>query len=153
MVFALIFLIFQIGISFTNGFLVHYAVFQASRTYLVIDNNSNTISSGDDNANGRADEVFDAFPLGILIPGFMSLLRINQPETIPNNLFTGAWVEYEDKFGISKQFGGIKMIKMRSESFLGREPSRSACLAGICDAMKEVGGDCDLNTTFFDDGC
>jgi hypothetical protein len=152
-VFTLIFFIFQVGVSFTNGYLVHYATFMASRTYLVIDNNSNTISSGDEDAKGRATSVFNGIPVGSFIPGFRSELMINHPMTVPNNLFVGAWVEYPEKFGISEIIGGIKNVKLRSESFLGREPSRVSCLVRICEAMKEVGGTCGDHTTFFDDGC
>jgi hypothetical protein len=152
-VFSLIFLIFQVGVNFTNGYLVHYATYVASRTYLVIDNNSNTISSGDEDAKGRAISVFNQFPVDKFVPGFRSELKINHPMTIPNNLFVGAWVEYPEKFGISDLIGGIKDVSLRSESFLGREPSRVACLVRICEAMKEVGGTCGDHTTFFDDGC
>lgn len=152
-VFALIFLIFQIGVSFTNGYLVHYATFMASRTYLVIDNNSNTIASGDEDAKGRAISVFNGIPMDRFIPGFRSELHINHPMTVTNNIFVGAWVEYPEKFGISELIGGIKDVKLRSESFLGREPSRVTCLVRICEAMKEVGGTCGDHTTFFDDGC
>lgn len=152
-VFALIFLIFQVGVNFTNGYLVHYATFVASRTYLVIDNNSNTISSGDEDAKGRAISVFNQFPVDKFVPGFRSELKINHPMMIPNNLFVGAWVEYPEKFGISDLIGGIKDVSLRSESFLGREPSRVTCLTRICEAMKEIGGTCGDHTTFFDDGC
>ena len=152
-VFALIFLIFQIGVSFTNGYLVHYATFKASRTYLVIDNNSNDIASGDENAKGRGISVFNNIPMDRFIPGFRSDLNINHPMTVTNNLFVGAWVEYSEKFGISEIIGGIKNVKLRSESFLGREPSRVTCLGRICEAMREIGGSCAEHTTFFDDGC
>ena len=152
-VFALIFFIFQVGVNFTNGYLVHYATFVASRTYLVIDNNSNTISSGDEDAKGRAVSVFTNLPVDKFMPGFGAQLQINHPMTIPNNLFVGAWIEYDEKFGVSEIIGGIKQAKLRSESFIGREPSRVTCLTRICEAMKEVGGDCGDHTTFFDDGC
>ncbi len=152
-VFTLIFLIFQVGVNFTNGYLVHYATFVASRTYLVIDNNSNNIASGDEDAKGRAISVFNQFPVDKFVPGFRSELKINHPMQIPNNLFVGAWVEYPEKFGISDMIGGIKDVSLRSESFLGREPSRVTCLTRICEAMKEIGGTCGDHTTFFDDGC
>lgn len=152
-VFTLIFLIFQVGVNFTNGYLVHYATFVASRTYLVIDNNSNSIASGDEDAKGRAISVFNQFPVDKFVPGFRSELKINHPMQIPNNLFVGAWVEYPEKFGISDMIGGIKDVSLRSESFLGREPSRVTCLTRICEAMKEIGGTCGDHTTFFDDGC
>jgi hypothetical protein len=152
-VFTLIFLIFQVGVNFTNGYLVHYATYVASRTYLVIDNNSNNIASGDEDAKGRAISVFNQFPVDKFVPGFVSELKINHPMQIPNNLFVGAWVEYPEKFGISDMIGGIKDVSLRSESFLGREPSRVTCLTRICEAMKEIGGTCGDHTTFFDDGC
>ncbi len=152
-VFAIIFFIFQVGVTFTNGYLIHYATFMASRTYLVIDNNSNSIATGDEDAKGRAISVFDNVKVDKFIPGFGSNLMINHPMQIPNNLFVGAWVEYPEKYGISEIIGGIKQVKLRSESFLGREPSRVTCLTRICEAMKEVGGDCGDNATFFDDGC
>ncbi len=152
-VFSLIFMIFKIGVTFSNGYLVHYATFMASRTYLVIDNNSNSPSGGDQNARNRASAVFEKFPMKSTIPGWTSLIKINHPGSVPNNLFVGAWSEYTENFGISDIVGGIKPIVLRSESFLGREPTRANCLQRICRAMEEVGGDCSVHTTFFDNGC
>ncbi|RLA65255.1 MAG: hypothetical protein DRQ88_02940 [Epsilonproteobacteria bacterium] len=152
-VFTLIFMIFRIGVTFANGFLVHYATFMASRTYLVIDNNSNSSSGGDQNARNRASIVFEQFPMKKTIPGWNSLIKINHPGSVPNALFIGAWSEYTENFGISDIVGGIKPVALRSESFLGREPTRANCLERICRAMEEVGGDCNVHTTFFDNGC
>ncbi len=152
-VFSLIFMIFRIGVNLTNGFLVHYATFMASRTYLVIDNNSNSPSGGDQNARNRASIVFEKFPMKHTIPGWNSLIKINHPGSVPNALFTGAWSEYTENFGISDIVGGIKPMVLRSESFIGREPTRANCLQRVCRAMEEVGGDCSVHTTFFDNGC
>jgi len=146
-------MIFRIGVTFSNGFLVHYATFMASRTYLVIDNNSNSPSGGDQIARNRASTVFEKFPMKEIIPGWNSFIKINHPGAVPNALFTGAYSEYTENFGISDLVGGIKPMVLRSESFLGREPTRSNCLNRICRAMEEVGGDCSVHTTFFDNGC
>jgi hypothetical protein len=149
----LIFFIFQIGVSFTNGYLVHYATFMASRTYLVIDNNSNSPSGSDSRARNRGSSVFEKFPMRHIVKDWNSVFKVNHPGSVPNPLFTGGWTEYSTQFGISELIGGKSQMILRSESFLGREPTRSGCLARICRAMEEIGGDCTVHTTFFDNGC
>lgn len=150
-----LFLFLKTALNFTNGFLFHYATYMASRTYLVVDNNSNQVGGADDLAAKRAREVFSKnFQLGTYIPGYSKgMLKINSPAWIKNKPYVGVWAQYQDKFSLAKTFGGSSDVTFRSESFLGREPTREECVERICAAMKDLGGTCISHTTFTDNGC
>lgn len=153
---VIILVFLKIAINLVNGYVVHYAVYNASRTYLVWDNFSNTPANSDQAAWKAAQATFLAYPLDKIIPELdvSKLTRI--PPTFSNPVFTGIWIEWETPFGVSKMIGGIQPVKYRSESFLGREPSVSQCLKKVCDAMADVDPSqnaCDIHTTAFDNGC
>ena len=57
-VLATIFVFLKIAMNVTNGYLVHYATYMASRAYLVNDNGSNSPSGGDGPALSLAKSVF-----------------------------------------------------------------------------------------------
>lgn len=146
----------KIAINLVNGYVVHYAVFNASRTYLVWDNFSNTPGGSDTAAWKAAQETFRAYPLDKIISELDPSKLNRNPPTMTNPVFTGIWIEWETPFGVSKMIGGIEPVKYRSESFLGREPSVSQCLKRICDSMADVDSSsnaCEIHTTAFDNGC
>jgi len=148
-----LFVIFKISLNFTNGYLVHYATYMASRAYLVADNNSNQADGADKVAEQRAKEVFAKYKIPAVIESFTGDLQINSPESVAIKGFVGTWVEYQDKFTFSSLFGGNQDISFRSESFLGREPTRAECLERICHALGDINSDCNLHVTFYDNGC
>jgi hypothetical protein len=152
--FVIIMLFFKISLDIANGFLVHYATFMASRTYLVVDINSNTPSGSDNKARTRSIETFYGLLIDRLIPGWNANVQVNSPRFVSNKVFTGLWVEFKKTFGISKTIGGIKTIKYRSESFIGREPTIAECVKQVCEAIKRVSGsNCNTLATLFDNGC
>ena len=152
-VFGFLFLFLRVSITLTNGYLVHYATFMASRAYLVADNNSNQVNGADGFAFKQSEEVFASFRVANFISGFSGELEANSPEFGGNKVFVGLWVEYQDKFALNGLIGGGQKLTLRSESFLGREPTRAECLERVCAANIEVGGNCRVHSTLVDNGC
>ncbi|MCY4495573.1 MAG: hypothetical protein OXB92_17145, partial [Acidimicrobiaceae bacterium] len=152
------FAFFRIALIYTNGYLVHYATYMASRAYMVFDNNSNQPTGGDGDASRLAKRVFEGFKLGGLINGFTGQLQINDPQSFnrhSNNLYVGTWVDFKQKLP-TPSFAAGKDLNLRSESFLGREPTRSECYERICNAMGEAALQeeyCGIHSTLFDNGC
>ncbi len=144
---------FKLAMNSTNGFLLHYATFMASRAYLVNDNNSNTASGGDSVAQAAAQKVYADLKITAFIPVGPSTISVNHPGSGNKSIYTGVYAQYTDKFTVSSFFGGDNPIQYTSESFLGREPTRGECSERVCKAMKEIGASCNLHITFFDNGC
>ena len=151
-----IFLFFKFSLLYTNGYLVHYATFMASRSYLVFDNNSNNPNGGADNDAGRrAQLVFNDFNINKFIPSLKKTsIQIHDPEDgggSARNLYVGVSFQYQDKFPLPRIGGKSKILSFKSESFLGREPTRSECIDQICKAF---GSNCESShTTLSDNGC
>ena len=156
-VLAFIFSTLKLSFIYTNGYLVHYATFMASRAYLVVDINSNQPEGSDGAAWRRASEVFKRFPLDKFIGGYDQNLQVNHPDSggqgFDRNLYVGVFTDFSHTFGLSPVVGGRKEVRFRSESFLGREPTRAECLERICMALRLVGGNCENHSTIFDNGC
>lgn len=152
--FLLFFFLFflTIGINLATGYVVHYAVFKASRSYLTYDN-GNTREAVLTASNQRAKEVFQEFnKLGI-----NGTFVINSPEdtTMPYE-FVGARFLYSPSIKSIGPFGLEENYQLLSESFLGKEPSQAECR---CQTQQMLGGDCntdmndDIEVTVFDNGC
>lgn len=152
-VFGLMFMFIRLALNATNGYLVHYATFMSSRAFLVADINSNQPDGSDGYATQIANNVFASFKVPGYIAGAKNKISARTVQDGGNKLFVGTIYSFEQKLSNSDIIGGKTPMKMTSESFLGREPTRATCVKRICDAMKGVGGDCGLNTTFFDNGC
>lgn len=152
-VFTFMVILIRFALSAANGYMVHYATFMASRAYLVYDHNINSPDGADAPAFGVAKKVFDDFRLGNFMGGEPPILKVNHPDFGGRSAFVGVYADFEQMFSIPKLFGGGAPLKLRSESFLGREPTRATCAERVCRAMRDAGGVCDKNSTFFDNGC
>lgn len=148
-----IFLFLKMAINYTNGYMVHHATYMASRSYLVGDTESQqTVEGRDKNAFELATSVFKKNLPEALILGFDGTLQANYPGTGKLSVFTGVWVEFTQIFSLGF-VGGKDPVRFRSESFLGREPSRPESIKQICDAIKTVTlGSCDVQATLDDNG-
>ena len=135
-IFTVLLTFVRIAFNATNGFYAHYAVFNASRAYLVSDENNNSIQNGDATAIEKAKEVYDRFKVEYLIGGTRPELMINNPGLFPNKPFVGSYISFKMDFGVSSMIGGKGPITLISESFLGREPSRQECIERICEAFE-----------------
>lgn len=153
-VFVLLLMCVNFAISSVNGYLVHYATFMASRTYLVFDNNSPSPDGADALAFNAAEAEYQRYPLDLFLGSESTSLKVNHPGYGGKTIYIGLYSEFKQNFAIPGMFGGSDKLNLKSESFLGREPTRATCVERICKAMSDVGGACgDLNTTYFDNGC
>ena len=153
-IFTILLTFVRIAFNATNGFYAHYAVFNASRAYLVSDENNNSVQNGDSSAFEKAKEVYDRFKVEYLIGGTRPELMVNNPGSFANKPFIGNYITFKMDFGVSSMIGGKGPITLISESFLGREPSRQECIERICEAFSAIdGGGWSSHTTIYDNGC
>lgn len=157
LVFGFIFSFFKIAIVYTNGYLVHYVVFQASRAYLVSEANSNNKDGSDGEGKVFANEVFGSYQLDEIINNFDSTLTFEEPlshTSNSTNLFIGPRLEYNANILIPGTAAKIE-FQLASESYLGMEPTRAECFSRVCDAMTAVGpgSGCKEHATVSDNGC
>lgn len=146
----------KMAFNYTKGYMIHYANFMASRSYMVQDNNSGSPVTSDENAktialNSVLKKIYNEINV--------SDVKILSPASVDNKVFVGVKTTVEEDFSLSSFVGGGSKVKMVSESFLGREPSISECAVGTCNAMGEVSGDgCGSGgssgfVTLWDNGC
>jgi hypothetical protein len=148
-----IFLFLKMATNYTNGFMVHHAVFMASRAYLVADTETQqTIEGRDKVAFELAKQVFAKNLPSVLIPGFDGELKENNASSIKFAAFTGLYVEFTQIF-TTGFVGGKDPMKFRAEAFLGREPTRVESIEQTCKAIKFIEGvSCDVHATLDDNG-
>ncbi|MBT3981307.1 MAG: hypothetical protein HOE90_08130 [Bacteriovoracaceae bacterium] len=151
--FGFIFLYIQLATNAGTGYLVHYATFMASRTFLSQDNGSNTNQSAESYAEREAKAVIDKFQLsafGISSPS--NKIKINTTSDVSIFEYVGAYFTYETRLSIFSTVGGSSSAELISESFLGKEPTRAECLERVCSSFKSL-YECDSFATAFDNGC
>lgn len=155
-VFGFIFSFLKLAIVYTNGYLVHYLTFQASRAYLVFENGSNNPSGGDAGAKAEAIKIFDAYGITTLLPNFTGTPIIEDPESNrgnSKNLYVGVRVEFNEFINIPGTNRKID-FELISESYLGREPTQAECYEGVCNSFSDLpGGGCKEHATVADNGC
>ncbi len=146
---GILFLFIKIALNVTDGYMVHYATYMASRTYSVIDVNSNDPSGADDVAAKEAEKIMGKF----IDLGF-GTFSIKHPTDVTGLPYVGASFDFKKRFTVGL-LGGKSELNLKSESFLGKEPTRSTCAYRMCEALKAVGGDCQagVHFTLFDNGC
>lgn len=153
---GIFFVFVQLAFNAVDGYLIHYATFMASRTFLVADTNSKEILGSNGIAKTKASEVFTKFYLDKLNYSDSSL-KFNFRTSVGglNPMYVGVYYSFSQKFSPMRIVGGSFMLNLDSESFLGREPTKSECLERVCDALKEANSDigCGVLNTFFDNGC
>lgn len=149
-----IFLFLKMALNYTDGFMVHHATFMAARSYLVSDDDRKELGEGDSRAFAKSKEVFTKYmPEGLVTGVTSSLLKENNPEEMKFHAFVGLHVEFLEKFSLGF-IGGKQSVRMISEAFLGREPTRSETRQQICSAMKNSFGlnKCEVFITLEDNG-
>jgi hypothetical protein len=172
---GIVFMFVNIAINYSAGYLVHYATFMASRTYLTVDSaggNSPADSSG--LAKEEALNTFKRFKMGVIgVPddaaknccslddGFY--IRGAYEGVNPSTaLFVGAVSVFERPLSFFQSITGTTTGKLVSESFLGKDPVRLECWQRTCQAiMLAISGNptaCSsgsqtIDVTVFDNGC
>ncbi len=156
---AIIFLFAAQGYNLVTGYLVHYATYMSSRSYLTADSMGSNIQ---DPSQQSAKDTYARYKLDLLdIPGEPQFKSFTQARSqSANGLYVGTTVQYEKPFSYINLIGGGTTVKYLSESFLGKEPSRMSCWNRTCFAITGSDGLCDggssanqLNITVDDNGC
>ncbi len=151
-----IFLFLKMAINYTNGYMVHHATYMASRSYLVGDaERYGEVSAGDEPVFRFATKIFKKYLPEQLISNFDGTLKENSPSNVNFSAFVGVWTEFHQVFSLGF-IGGKDQVVYRSESFLGREPTRNEVFTQICSAISTVtmggAGHCDIHATLDDNG-
>ena len=154
---SLILMVFNTALNYAAGYVVHYATFMASRIYMTRDDAPSTWGPGASKTDAiqTAKDVFkNTYKLSVF--GINSELQINdEPAVGPGEyLMIGAYAQFERKIDLIGKITGQTKLELVSESFLGREPTRSVCASRTCYAITGLTS-CDpkFDITLFDDGC
>ncbi|MBF0299103.1 MAG: hypothetical protein HQK51_10310 [Oligoflexia bacterium] len=159
--FGVIGMFISLALNFTMGYFVHYATYMAGRTYLVADNYSREMSSAQDFARRKAMSTFEEIFNSLFKSGSSKLIKlrgsssdslviynITRSKERKAKLFTGAFVEFEQKM-VVPAIGGGPTLKLKSEAFLGKEPPRGECYT----RLKSLLSNGNKEVTLYDDGC
>lgn len=148
-----IFLFLKMALNYTNGFMVHYATYNAARAYLVNDDLHQSDAHNDNQAEVFAKKVFKKYMPEALMPGIEVTIKAQGAGGGVLPLFTGMYAEFSQKFSLGL-IGGKESINLRSEAFLGREPTRTESTALTCEAIKSGLGltSCSVHATLDDNG-
>lgn len=154
---GIIFLVFKSAVNSASGYLVHYATFMASRTYLTFDDHLGSVQNPalrTNEAEERAREVYRQYNLPIFdIPG--DAFSINHVTGDADEYLTvGAKTIFEQPIDMIGQITGQSKLELVSESFLGKEPTRAQCANRTCYGITG-GTNCDnsYDITLYDNGC
>jgi hypothetical protein len=152
---SVVLLIFNSAMNYSAGYLVHYATFMASRTYLTAEAYNGVFNEYENSlsiAEQSARATFNKYELGIFdVPP--SSLQFNRPGD-GDYLMVGAYATFSKPIDALGKVTGQTTVDLVSESFLGKEPTRAVCAGRVCSAV--TGGDsCDetMDITLFDNGC
>lgn len=150
-----IFLFLKMAMNYTDGYMVHHATYMSARAYLVSDENRVSVEEGDGRAFLKAAAVFKSYlPEGLIASVDYSNLRENNPDPGKTKFhaFVGIWIEFTQRFSLGF-VGGKGSVRLISEAFLGREPTRAENKSQICEAIKSLGlTRCDIHVTLEDNG-
>jgi hypothetical protein len=150
-----IFLFLKMAMNYTDGFMVHHATFMAARAYLVSDENRVSLDEGDSAALNKARQVFTKYlPEALISYAPASSLKENNPDPGQTKFhaFVGLWIQFTQKFSLGF-VGGSEYMKLVSEAFLGREPTREESRKQVCEAIRSLGlSSCNVHVTLEDNG-
>ena len=152
----IVFIFVKLAFNFTKGYMVHYANFMASRSYLVQDNNS----ASPESADGSAEQVAYTKVYKKIFPSVpRNKIKFMQPSSVDKKVYVGVRTSIQESFSLSSMIGGSEPINLTSESFLGRTPTISECASGVCNSVSQIsGGGCGSGdtkgfVTLWDNGC
>lgn len=155
---SVVFMVFNSALNYATGYLVHYATYMASRTYLVSDDYKGYLAAPTIPPVNDAIEVYQKYRLDIFdIPssGF-SINRQEDSHSSAEYLTVGARTLFEKPIdALGRVVGGGK-LEFVSESFLGKEPTKAQCAQRVCFAVTGAacgGNTGDYDVTFYDNGC
>lgn len=139
--------------NMARGYVLHYANFMASRTFLSVDVASpQGIGSSLQAAQAAAEDTFNRIPLQEV--GINAQFEVYKPtQNAPSALMSGTTATTESKLSQYNFFGGENKLILHSESFLSKEPVRFTCHDMTCKAMGLSGCSDAMDITLYDNGC
>lgn len=174
---GIVFLFINVAVNYSAGYLVHYATFMASRTYLTVEAHTFSEGASETVAREEARKTFARFrmqALGVdasrvkpsgsaeigfhINPYFPPVTSSGQRDAV----YIGAYSVFERPVSFFRLIAGGEIAKYVSESFLGKEPTRSSCRIQTCKAItlgltgRPAACDDDVSQndfTLFDNGC
>jgi hypothetical protein len=154
---SLILLIFNSAMNHVTGYLVHYATFMSSRTYLTSESFNGGIGNVEisyQQARQEATAVFNRYNLGMfnVAPGGFKVHPAGRGQN--TYLSVGTSTTFERTIDIMGQLTGNRKVTLISESFLGKEPTRAVCATRVCEAVTgQSSCQSEMDVTLYDDGC
>ena len=158
--FALMGFAIHLSINTAVGYIVHYATFVASRTFLVANSND------EQNDNAAMTTARASFDRVIGIPGKNSLMDFHSVDLMESSgglyEYIGVYTKFSRKMAPrGSPIASNVNVQFISESYLGREPTRRRCWERVCEIMQSAyGPSCAPNpgqspyfATLFDNGC
>lgn len=141
----------QMAENYVKGYVVHYATFMTSRSFLVQDEGANNIGTND----FRAESFAKANVLRKMLKlNSKYKVTFRDPYSGGKQVLSGTIVEYSESFSPSEMVGGTEKVLFKSESFLGRTFSSAECAVNICKVVESLGANCNSeHVTAFDNGC
>lgn len=150
--------IFTTSLNYAKGYLVQYATFMASRAYLTSDNFMGEFGNNGaalSYAEEQAHKVFNQYELHRFdVPNSSFKINPAGATTSSSYLTVGGQTQFTMKMDPLGNVLGQNKLEIVSESFLGKEPTRSECSARVCYAITgQTFCDRNMDITLFDDGC
>jgi hypothetical protein len=154
---SIIFMVFNSALNYCTGYLVHYATFMASRTYLTHDYHMGTPAGPDESMQGAQEAAVNTYAKYMLDAFGVGVDKFSVNEDSGNGaayLTVGAKTVFEKRIDAIGQVTGETTLELVSESFLGHEPTRAHCASRTCYAITG-GTQCsnELDITLYDNGC
>jgi uncharacterized protein (UPF0333 family) len=142
----------SIALNIATGYMVHYATYKSSRSFLTYDNGQEGAALLGE-AKNKAASVFAS--VGLEQYGIRNgELRFNvMGDNTPIYEFVGVYYQYRPPFRGIGHLRLQKNFELLSESFLGKEVTRVDCRCQILKSMGLSCGATDFDITLFDDGC
>ena len=143
----------QMAENYVKGYVIHYAAFMTSRSFMVQD------AGGSNSSDGVAKTNSESLVLRKMLKVNNKLkVQFRNPDSGGKKLFSGTVLTFSESFSPSEMVGGTDKVRFVSESFLGRTFATSECAANICLLLKETisGGAVECNSgfmTLYDNGC
>lgn len=155
---SFIFVIFNGAMNYATGYIVHYATFMASRTYLTADSHKGIIGDSVQSMSGaeaKAREVFNNYNLNIFKIDSSNFTINPAGNTSPETYLTvGGQTSFDLTMDVLGRVAGQKKLELVSEAFLGKEVTRAECATRTCFAITGTTTcTADMDITLFDDGC
>lgn len=156
---SLMLMILNSAMNYATGYLVHYATFMASRVYLTSERHFGNYDGYDfaiSQARDDARATFAQYNLGIfgIEDNEFYVNASSSGQSSSEYMTVGAYARYTQRVDMLGRIAGNTELDLVSESFLGKEPTRTACASRTCQAItgSEVCSE-QMDITLFDDGC